>query len=89
MLSVILIRDSFCGMICMLDSVLCSVETVIEVFICVKSGVLELLLVLVFSTISAVSINGSDANFVATNCVFLFSFLLIKAILFSSVFPAD
>ena len=73
----------------LLDSVLCSVETVIEVFICVECDVMKLLLEFVFSATSAISINGSDASFVVTNCVFLFSFLLIKATLFSSVFPAD
>ena len=67
----------------------CSVETVIEVFNCVKTGVMKSLLVFVFSATSAVSIKGSDVSFAATNCVLLFSFLLIKAILFCSVFPVD
>ena len=58
----------------MLDFVLCSVETVTEVFIYVESGVMKLLLVFVFSATSTVSINGSDINFVATNCVFVFFF---------------
>ena len=73
----------------MLTSVLCSVKTVTEVFICAESGVMKLLLVFVFSAISAVLINDVDASFVATNCLLLFSFLLIKAILFPPVFPAD
>ena len=60
-----------------------------EVFICAESGVMTLLLMFVFSAISAVLINDGDASFVATNCVFLFSFLLIKVILFPPVFPAD
>ena len=89
MLSIILIRDSPCEVLWMLDSVLCSVENLIEVFICVESDVMKLLLVFVFSATSAVSISGSNVNFVATNFVFSFSFLLIKAILFYFLFPAN
>ena len=52
----------------------CSVETVIEVFNCVKTGVIKSLLVFVFSANSVVSINGSDVSFAATNCVIVFFF---------------
>ena len=45
-----------------------------EVFICVESGVIKLLVVFVFSATSAASVNGNDVNFVATNCVFLLFF---------------
>ena len=87
MLLIILIRDSLCGMFWILDSLLCTVQTMIEVFIFGESDVMKLLLVFVFPATSAVSINGSDVNFVAMNCVFVFCFT--KAISFSSVFPAD
>ena len=43
-------------------------------FICFESGVMNLLLVFVFSASSAVLINGSNLSFVAINCKF-FSFL--------------
>ena len=66
----------------MLTSVLCSVKSVTE------TGVMKLLLAFLFSATSSASINGSDVSFVATNCAFLFSFLLIKTILFCTVFAA-
>ena len=61
-------------MLLIFTSMLSYVKTVMEVFICVESGVIKLLVVFVFSANSAASVNGNDANFVATNCVFLLFF---------------
>ena len=61
-------------MLLIFTSMLSYVETVMEVFICVESGVIKLLVVFVCSANSAASVNGNDANFVATNCVFLLFF---------------
>ena len=75
MLSIILIKDSLCGLFWMLTSVFCSVKTVIQVFICVETGVIKLLLVFVFFATLAVSVNDSDVSFVATNVLMCYCFL--------------